>query len=117
MLDPLMSAQNMLSDALGAKMHPIQAFGEAVKAAEKCAIQTIYTRIRKTSLMPFKVSNFLFFSCDNIFPNIFSLPIYHLSFFYTFLQLCKTIGGYSCDLISRRNLNIRILEHMQLAYG
>ncbi|XP_046825465.1 triokinase/FMN cyclase-like [Vespa crabro] len=54
MLDPLMSAQNMLSNALDAKMHPIQAFGEAVKAAEKCAIQTIYTCVRKTSLMKFK---------------------------------------------------------------
>ncbi|XP_014611589.1 PREDICTED: triokinase/FMN cyclase-like isoform X1 [Polistes canadensis] len=44
MLDPLMAAQNVLSSTLDAKMHPIQAFGEAVKAAEQCAIQTLYTR-------------------------------------------------------------------------
>ncbi|KAI4498142.1 hypothetical protein M0802_006628 [Mischocyttarus mexicanus] len=44
MLDPLMAAQDVLSNTLDAKMHPIQAFGEAVKAAEKCAIQTLYMR-------------------------------------------------------------------------
>lgn len=58
MLDPLISAQNVLSNSLDIQMHPIQAFGEAVKAAEKCAIQTVYTRIHKTSLMKCKVSNF-----------------------------------------------------------
>ncbi|KAL2736072.1 triokinase/FMN cyclase-like [Vespula maculifrons] len=54
MLDPLISAQNVLSNSLDIQMHPIQAFGEAVKAAEKCAIQTVYTRIHKTNLMKCK---------------------------------------------------------------
>lgn len=41
MLDPLLSAQKKLEDSLSRKCHPIQAFGEAVRVAEECAIQTI----------------------------------------------------------------------------
>ncbi|KAK2586481.1 hypothetical protein KPH14_010750 [Odynerus spinipes] len=44
MLDPLIAVQNVLSNALDAKVHPIQAFGEAVKAAENCAMQTMNIR-------------------------------------------------------------------------
>ena len=41
MLDPLLSAQKKLEDALSRNCHPIQAFGEAVRVAEECAINTI----------------------------------------------------------------------------
>ncbi|XP_043493371.1 triokinase/FMN cyclase-like isoform X1 [Polistes fuscatus] len=44
MLDPLVSAEDALSSKLNAKMHPIQAFGEAVKAAEQSAIKTVHKR-------------------------------------------------------------------------
>ncbi|XP_015191490.1 PREDICTED: triokinase/FMN cyclase-like isoform X2 [Polistes dominula] len=57
MLDPLIAAQNELSSALDAKMHPIEAFGQAVKAAEKCAAQTLNVRAYRRRTNNFKFKN------------------------------------------------------------
>jgi len=42
MLDALIPAENKLKDALSSGLNPINAFGEAVKAAETFAMQTIH---------------------------------------------------------------------------
>lgn len=42
MLDALIPAENKLRDALSSGLNPVNAFGEAVKAAETFAMQTVY---------------------------------------------------------------------------
>lgn len=57
MLDPLLTAQDHLANALNANLHPIRAFGDAVKAAETRAIETIKmpARVGRASLVRCKV--------------------------------------------------------------
>lgn len=55
MLDALISAENKLRDALNSGLSPVNAFGEAVKAAETFAMQTVHMSGSPVDSTNFKV--------------------------------------------------------------
>lgn len=64
MLDALIPAENKLRDALNSGSNPVNAFGEAVKAAETFAMQTVHmSSSHPIDSTNFKVSFCIYYIC------------------------------------------------------
>jgi len=101
MLGALISAENKLRDALNSGLNPVNAFGEAVKAAETFAMQTV------------QMSGSSCIDSVNCKVLLYMIYIHFVYIICIYLNLKQNDNLYMLC----RHLNIQILEHMLWAYG
>jgi len=105
MLSALISAENKLRDALNSGLNPVNAFGEAVKAVETFAMQTVQMS-GSCCIDSINCTHKVLFDCIT-----YTFCIHRMYIFK--LNLRQNNNLYMLC----RHLNIPIPEHMLWAYG